>query len=129
MLHNQQELDLIFSLHAHRKLPKNLTLQYKNREYQLTGQGYIASEVHRGHLPFDGTVALLYKGQALPYILINEGKPPIPLDDEKSIHATRAGSKVIQSSTAEPINLPLIVPRGEVTPKMGHFSLGEKGIF
>ena len=38
VLHSSEELDLILSLHATRKLSKNLTFQFKNREYQLTGQ-------------------------------------------------------------------------------------------
>ena len=99
VLHDPQELDLIFSLHAHRKLSKNLTFQYKNREYQLTRQG-------RGYRlrgaqvtvceAFDGTVTLLHKGRALPYRILNESEPPIPLDDEKSIHATVEQAKTLQ---------------------------------
>ena len=45
---------------------------------------------------FDGSVTLLYKGQALPYRILNEGEPPIPLDDEKSVHATVEQAKTIQ---------------------------------
>lgn len=99
VLHDPQELDLIFSLHAQRKLSKNLTFQYKNREYQLTGQGK-GYRIRGAQVTvcetFDGSVTLLYKGQSLPYRVLNEGEAPIPLDDEKSIHATVEQVKTIQ---------------------------------
>ena len=99
VLHDPQELALIFSPHAHRKLSKNLTLQYKNREYQLTGQGK-GYRLRGAQITvceaFDGSVTLLYQGRALPYRILNEGEPPIPLDDEKSIHATVGKAKTIQ---------------------------------
>ena len=99
VLHDPQELALIFSPHAHRKLSKNLTLQYKNREYQLTGQGK-GYRLRGAQITvceaFDGSVTLLYQGRALPYRILNEGEPPIPLDDEKSIHATVEKAKTIQ---------------------------------
>ncbi len=101
VLHNPQELDLIFSLHAHRKLSKNLTFQYKNREYQLTGQGK-GYRLRGAQVTvceaFDSSVTLLYKGRALPYRILNEGELPIPLDDEKSVQATVEQAKTIQLS-------------------------------
>ncbi len=39
MLHDAEELDLILRRQETRKLSKNLTFQYLNREYQITGQG------------------------------------------------------------------------------------------
>ena len=99
VLHDPQELAPIFSPHAHRKLSKNLTLQYKNREYQLTGQGK-GYRLRGAQITvceaFDGSVTLLYQGRALPYRILNEGEPPIPLDDEESIHATVEKAKTIQ---------------------------------
>ena len=47
VLHSTEELGLIFTLHHTRKLSKNLTIQFKNREYQLKGeegQGYPLKE-------------------------------------------------------------------------------------
>ena len=40
--HRAEELKLILSLRHQRKLPKNLTIQFRNTEYQLTsyGKGY-----------------------------------------------------------------------------------------
>ena len=65
MLHDLQELDWIFSLHTQRKLSKNLTFRYKNREYQLTGQGK-GYRLRGAQVTvceaFDGSVTLLYKG-------------------------------------------------------------------
>ena len=98
VLHDPQKLDWIFSLHAQRKLSKNLTFQYKNQEYQLTGQGkgYRLRDAQVTVCEaFDGSVTLLYKG-GLPYRILGEGEPPIPLDDEKSIHATVEQAKTNQ---------------------------------
>ena len=99
VVHSPQELDLILCLHETRKLSRHLTLQYRNREYQLThqGKGYRL----RGQLvtvceAFDSTVTLLHEGRSLPYRLLSEGEPPIPLDDEKSVHATIEQAKTRQ---------------------------------
>ena len=37
--HRAEELKLIISLHHQRKLSKNLTIQFRNTEYQLTSYG------------------------------------------------------------------------------------------
>ena len=41
-VHRAEELKLILSLHHQRKLSKNLTIQFRNTEYQLTcyGKGF-----------------------------------------------------------------------------------------
>ena len=39
VLHSKEELKLILCLHHQRKLSKNLTLSFRNSEYQLTGYG------------------------------------------------------------------------------------------
>jgi len=99
VLHNAAELDLIFCRHETRKLSKNLALQYKNREYQLTeqGNGYrLRGEQVTVCEAFDGTVSLLHKGCPVSYRILGEGAPPIPLDDEKSIHTTVEQAKCIQ---------------------------------
>jgi len=91
VLHTTGELALILCLQHSRKLSKNLTLQYKNREYQLTGQGQ-GYRLRGAQVTvceaFDGSVTLLCKGRSLTYRLLSEGEPPIPLDDEKSVQAT-----------------------------------------
>ncbi len=46
---------------------------------------------------FDGTVSLLHPGQALHYSILHEGEPPIPSDDEKSLHQTIEPAKAIQT--------------------------------
>jgi len=88
VLHDAGELDQIFSIHHTRKLSKNLTCQFHNREYQITGQG--KGYRLRGSLVtlcehFDGRVTVLSKGQSLPFRLLAEGEPPIPIEDEKSV--------------------------------------------
>lgn len=89
VLHDPSELALIFSIHHTRTLSKNLTCQFSNREYQITGQG--KGYRLRGSLVtlcegFDGSVTVLSKGQPLSYRLLNQGEPPIPIEDEKSVH-------------------------------------------
>ena len=90
VLHSTEELSLILSIHHTRKLSKNLTCQFHNREYQIIGQG--KGYRLRGSLvtlceSFDGNVTLLSKGQALSYRLLEQGEPPIPIEDEKSVHS------------------------------------------
>ena len=86
VLHNQEELDLIFSKHHKRKLSKNLALQYNNTTYQVNikGIGYAM----RGTTmtvceSFDGTVTLLYKGKSLEYSTFKRGeKVPEPVSEK-----------------------------------------------
>ena len=89
VLHSAEELALILAIHHTRKLSKNLTCQFHNREYQITGQGQ--GYRLRGSLVtlcehFDGRVSVLSKGRQLPSRLLAEGEPPIPIEDEKSVH-------------------------------------------
>lgn len=91
VLHSPKELTLILCRPHPRKLSKNLTLQFQNREYPL--QGYGRGYRLRGATvtvcaAFDGTITLLYQGRTLTYRLLVEGSPPIPLDDAKSLHRT-----------------------------------------
>lgn len=99
VLHDADALDLIFSLHHTRTLSKNLTFQFKNREYQL--QGYGNGYRLRGARvtvceAFDGTVTILQQGKTLQWRLLTEGEPPILLDDEKSVHHTVDQAKARQ---------------------------------
>ena len=87
VLHSSEELDLILSLHATRKLSKNLTFQFKNREYQLTGQdkGYrLRGAQVTVCEAFDDTVTVLYKGQTLSHRVLSEGSHPFPLMTRKA---------------------------------------------
>jgi len=105
------ELDLIFCLHEARKRSKNLALQYKNREYPLTeqGKGYrLRGEQVTVCEAFDGTVSLLHKGCPVSYRILGEGAPPIPLDDEKSIHTTVEQARAF-NSPEKPISRLLII--------------------
>ena len=89
LLHNPDELALILCLHHTRKLSKNLTFQFHNREYQIQteGQGY---RLRRAAVTvceaFEGSVSVIHQGKPLAYRLLAEGEPPTPLDDEKSVH-------------------------------------------
>jgi transposase len=88
VLHSDTELELILSLHFTRKLSKNLTIQFKNREYQLQGQGQgyrLRGAAVTVCEAFNNPVTILYQGKPLPYRVLAEGEPPVSLDDEKSV--------------------------------------------
>ena len=89
VLHNEQELGLIFSIHHKRKLSKNLSLQYNNTVYQLKikGIGYAM----RGAMvtvceTFEGKVTLLYNGKEQQYETCKRGERPHPVADGKTIN-------------------------------------------
>jgi len=89
VLHNEEELNLIFSKHHKRKLSKNLALQYNNTIYQVTikGIGYAM----RGSTitvceAFDGSVTLLYKGESLQYTTFKRGEKIPEAVSEKGIN-------------------------------------------
>ena len=90
VLHATEELALIFSLHHHRKLSKNLTCQFNNTQYQL--QGYGNGYRLRGATitvceAFTGEITLLYEGQSLAYQQLQQGQRPVPIEDEKTLSA------------------------------------------
>ena len=90
LLHSAAELDLIFSIHATRKVSKNLTLQYACREYQLTVPApmyALRSAAVTVCEQFDGTVTVLRGARALPYRVLTQGERPSPVHDEKTVHA------------------------------------------
>ena len=99
VLHDAASLDLILSLHATRKLSRNLTLRYQNREYQILnqGQGYrLRSSPVTVCEDFDGRLTLLCQGKTLDYRILAEGQAPVPLDDEKSLHRTVDSARALQ---------------------------------
>ena len=99
VLHDAASLDLILSLHSTRKLSRNLTLRYQNREYQILsqGKGYrLRSSPVTVCEDFDGRLSLLCQGKTLDYRILAEGQAPIPLDDEKSLHRTVETARVLQ---------------------------------
>ena len=91
VLHDAQERDLVLRLHATRKLSKNLTFQYLNREYQITGRG--KGYRLRGAAvtvcdAFGAGVKVLHQGKALDFWILAEGSAPVALNDEKSVQRT-----------------------------------------
>ena len=99
VLHEAGELDLILRRHAQRKLSKNLTFQYRNREYQIAGQG--KGYRLRGASvtvcdAFGGEVSVLCKGRPLTFRVLAEGEAPVALDDEKSVQHTVDQAKARQ---------------------------------
>ena len=99
VLHDAEELDLILRRHEPRKLSKNLTFQYLNREYQITGRG--KGYRLRGASvavcdAFGAGVKVLHKGRPLTFRVLAEGEAPVALDDEKSVHRTVDEAKARQ---------------------------------
>ena len=90
VLHSKEELKLILCLHHQRQLSKNLTLSFRNSEYQLTGYG--KGYRLRGAtitLCEDGAtslVTLLYKGKALTYRTLQKGEAAVMIADSKTLH-------------------------------------------
>jgi len=89
VLHSQEEIELILSIHSKRKLSKNLTLQYNNTLYQI--KTHSIGYAMRGATvtvceDFHGKATLLYKGKALAYEAWKRGDPPPPVAHAKNIH-------------------------------------------
>lgn len=89
VLHNQQELACILSIHSKRKLSKNLTLQYNNTLYQVKSKGL--GYAMRGATvtvceDFENNVTLFYNGKALTYETWKRGEKPPAIRDAKEIN-------------------------------------------
>ena len=101
VLHDERELDLILCEQHARKLTKNLTIQFENREYQVTGRGKgyrlrgAAVTVCKG---FGGAVTVLRDGRELPVELLAEGEEPVPVEDEKTVRSRVDRAKAEQRS-------------------------------
>ena len=107
VLHGEDELALIFTLHYTRRLSKNLTCQFKNREYQVQSKG---GGYHLRHTSvtvceaFDGSVTLLHKGRNLSFKLLCEGELPTPIADEKSVR------NIVERAKADQMQKPQYKP-------------------
>ena len=82
------ERDIHCATHTTRVLSKNLTIRYKNTEYQLREAHHERrlrhkkiTVVHRSN----DEIILLCEGKVLEYRTLSVGEPPIPLDDEKTL--------------------------------------------
>jgi len=99
VLHNPEELSLILSKHHTRILSKNLAIQFKNREFQLQGQGK-GYRLRGAHVTVcetpEGMVTIMYQGHRMPFRIFTEGELPIPLDDEKSVYQHVEQAKIRQ---------------------------------
>lgn len=105
LLHRDNELDLIFSIHHRRKLSKNLSLQYNNTVYHIhiKGIGYAM----RGATvtvceSFDGTVTLLCNGKEQPYTTYKRGEKPQPVADDKTINQAVDQAIIKQKAERKP---------------------------
>jgi hypothetical protein len=88
VLHSEEELKQIFTLHHARKLTKNLTLQFRSTQYQLQGYGH-GYRLRGAKVTiceaFTGEVTLLHKGNILTYRKLTKGEKPIALENEKTV--------------------------------------------
>jgi len=104
VLHTDDEQAQIFSIHAHRKLSKNLTFRFKNREYQLTGQGN-GYRLRGAQLTvceaFDGSVMVLHEGSQLAYRILEAGEPVVPVLDEKTVRGAVENAIEKQSANTD----------------------------
>ena len=126
VLHSTEELARILCLHHTRALSRNLTFQFKNREYQLQGQGK-GYRLRGARVTlceaFDGTVTVMHAGHILDYRILAQGEPPVPLDDEKSVHHTVEQAKARQQANSKwkpPADHPWRRPlNGDSNPPLG----------
>jgi len=94
--HSESELDLVLCLHHRRRLSKDLSVRFGNREYRLLGQGKgyrLRGAVVTVCESFDGSVKLLYRGRELPYRLWQEGEPPVPVRDGNELACSRSRAR------------------------------------
>jgi hypothetical protein len=86
--HGAEELALILSIHHARVVSKNLTLQCRNRLFQIQAQG-AGYRLRRSQVTvcegFDAAFALLRHGKRLDYTCWEKGEAP-PLADDKELN-------------------------------------------
>ena len=66
--------------------------QGQGKGYRLRGGRITLCEA------FDGTVTVMHEGHVLDYRILASGEPPVPLDDEKSVHHTVDQAKAKQQA-------------------------------
>ena len=98
VLHSQQDLDRIFSIHHQRILSKNLSLQFKKVIYniQVEGIGYALRGARVTVCEsLQGDVTLLRNNKVLPYSTLRLGRFHENIEDAKTINA-RVDSTIVQ---------------------------------
>lgn len=101
VLHSEEELALILSLHHDRKLSKNLTFQFKNKEYQLVGYGNgyrLRQATVRICEHFNGEITLLHQGKPLTFRVLDQGEKPAMIADDKTLNPLIDEAKIKQNS-------------------------------
>ena len=98
VLHSQQDLDLIFSIHHQRVLSKNLSLQFKKVLYNIQVEG-IGYALRRARVTvcesLQGNITLLRNNKILPYSTMRLGHFYENIEDAKTINA-RVDSTIVQ---------------------------------
>jgi len=98
VLHSQQDLDRIFSIHHQRVLSKNLSLQFKKVLYniQVDGIGYALRGARVTVCEsLQGDVTIMRNGKILPYTTLRLGHFYENIEDAKTINA-RVDSTIAQ---------------------------------
>lgn len=130
-VHTAQALDLICAVKQQRTLSKNLTLQFKNNEYQLDSKHHQNRLKHKKINIIErsnGELFFQYEQELLTMHQFTNGTPPIPLDDEKTLDARITEAKIIQKNTKRkpsPSN-PFNRSRADQKPKRRSKTLSRK---
>ena len=96
-----EELDLICAVKHERTLSKNLTIQFQNNHYQLDAKHYknrLKGKKVKIIERSNGEIFFQHDDQMLTLHQFADGKPPIPLDDEKTVETRVSEAKIIQKN-------------------------------
>lgn len=107
VLHNKQELELIFSLQFQRVVSKSLQVQYNKTVYQINAPKRRHQLAHKTIIvceQFDGEVTLLWQGKPLDFKVYQRGQAPTEVENEKTLNARvdRALHHQKQTSPSKP---------------------------
>ncbi len=89
VLHAPEELELILSIHTERTVSKELVVRYDNARYELLVEGRRRRFAGRKITvceTLDGAIRLCRDGERIACRLLEQGRAPMALADEKSIH-------------------------------------------
>ena len=101
VLYTKEEQRLILSLHHDRKLSKNLTIQFKNKEYQLVGYGNgyrLRQATVRICEHFNGEITLLHQGKPLAFRVLDQGEKAAVIADDKTLNPLIDEAKIKQKT-------------------------------
>jgi len=103
VLHDEREIELIFSLHRKRKLSNNLELSYQKTIYQIQGGKHRLKQKQVTLCEFfSGEVVILHEGKEIAYQAFDRGTAVPELTDEKTLNSRVDSAIVRQQSPSKP---------------------------